>query len=65
MSCHVISHAMISMMILGVTPPSDLHHNSTCVSYFAYDPSNPCPTIGGNLFGHGNGIIMLCHLVMI
>ena len=33
-------------------PPADILHRLDHSTTFPYDPRNPCPTIGGNLFGY-------------
>jgi len=33
-------------------PPASLTRDSSNVSVFDYDPRNPCPSIGGNVFGY-------------
>ena len=35
-------------------PPADLLHSLEHSTTFPFDPRNPCPTIGGNLFGYQN-----------
>jgi len=33
-------------------PPSTILTNPLCVSSYDFDPRDPCPSIGGNVFGH-------------
>lgn len=33
-------------------PPADITSSSANVSVYDYNPRNPCPSIGGNVFGH-------------
>ena len=38
-------------------PPADIIHRLDHTTTFPYDPRNPCPTIGGNLFGYRNILV--------
>ena len=39
------------------TPPAALRSSSTHVTTFDYDPRNPCPSIGGNVFGYKDVLV--------
>lgn len=52
LSATLATLSLISQPFTPAFPPPDLLHRLDHSTTFPYDPRNPCPTIGGNLFGY-------------
>ena len=54
LSSSLASLSLASQPFTPAFPPTDILHQLDHSTTFPYDPRNPCPTIGGNLFGYRN-----------
>lgn len=52
LSASLASLSLASQPFTPAFPPPDVLHRLDHSTTFPYDPRNPCPTIGGNLFGY-------------
>ena len=52
LSATLASLSLASQPFTPTMPPSDILHRLDHSTTFPFDPRNPCPTIGGNLFGY-------------
>ena len=54
LSATLASLSITSQPFTAIFPAPDILHRLDHSTTFPYDPRNPCPTIGGNLFGYHN-----------
>ena len=57
LSTTLASLSLTSQPFTPAFPPADILHRLDHSTTFPYDPRNPCPTIGGNLFGYRNILV--------